>query len=492
MKDNRKILSAVVLALSFTVFLVSSLYGLGIIPASRSNYLPIVVQEAQTSSAAPSLKQGVNLAGDFEVEPRGDWGTKIEAGFFDLAAEDFDHIRLPIRWSAHTGPAPDFIIDEPFFVEVDWVLDQAERVGLTVVIDVHHFEELDNDPNANRAELIAIWRQIATRYAEQPATVVFELLNEPQGAFNENPDLWNEISAETLAAIRETNPTRLVIIGPVDLNHPSALPALRLPDDPNLMATIHVYDPSEFTHQGAVWADPPPPTGMLWQPNDAELDFNWQLANWDSIVTSAENGFEVAFERQYAAFGVKRLGNSATSFATVTLEVDEAFDAAVLCNWEDGVVVVEFGEPIASSNGALLSADISSCGTVEQIAIQLTSETLVSPILRRIDLCAAGDSGDDCERVIVSAESALDRQFKRAADWAAANGVDLYLGEFGVYDYPPAPVDRASRAAWIRSMRVSAESHNLGWAFFELSNEFGVYTHAASEWNEDMLSALFD
>ena len=200
-------------------------------PTESITLAPIVMSP---EAPQPSLAKGINLAGDFEVEPRGEWGTTIEAHFFDLAVDGgFDHVRVPIRWSAYTGPAPSFLIDETFFAEIDWVLDQAERVGLTAVIDTHHFEELDADPEGNRAQLNAIWAQVGARYANRPATVVFELNNEPTGVFNDQPELWNDILADALAVVRQTNPDRLVIIGPVEFNHPIQLPRLVLPDDPN-------------------------------------------------------------------------------------------------------------------------------------------------------------------------------------------------------------------------------------------------------------------
>ncbi len=444
----------------------------------------------------PSLAKGINLAGDFEVDPRGDWGTKIEAHFFDLAAEGgFDHVRIPIRWSAHTGPAPSFLIDEAFFVEVDWVLDQAERAGLTTVIDTHHFEELDADPQGNRAQLNAIWAQIGARYANRPATVVFELNNEPTGAFNAQPELWNDILADALATVRQTNPDRLVIIGPVQFNHPVRLTELRLPDDPNLMVTVHVYDPTDFTAQGAPWFDPIPPTGYFWSGDWPIFDSAWQNDSWDSTVTLTFDGYNIAFDRQFAAFSATHLVGTVGQFDSLTVVTDQAFEAVALCNVAvEDVVAVDFGAPVTRDDGWVeMQADVSSCGDLRSVSVQLISEALVSPTLARVDLCMGfGSDVNNCYPIIVTEAEAHQRLMQRSAEWAAANNVDLYLGEFGVYDDPTTPVDRPSREAWIRSMRQSAEANGINWAFFELSGEFGAYDHANGRWHADILSALFE
>src|SRR5439155_25892898 len=66
---------------------------------------------------------------------------------------------------------------------------------------------------------------------------------------------WNALFAELLGIVRQTNPTRIVVVGPTGWNNFKALPSLfNLPADPNLLVTFHYYDPFHFTHQGAGWA----------------------------------------------------------------------------------------------------------------------------------------------------------------------------------------------------------------------------------------------
>jgi endoglucanase len=219
------------------------------------------------------LGRGVNFGNALEAPREGEWGVTLDALHFQRAAEaGFATIRLPVRWSAHAQSTPPYTVDRDFFERVDWALDQAAENGLNVVLNVHHYEELVADPAAHRARWLAIWRQVAARYAGRPDEVVFELLNEPYGQLDAS--LWNSFLRDGLAAVRETNPVRNVVVGPVSWNNTNALPQLDLPDDDHLIVTVHMYEPFRFTHQGAGWVDGSDPwLGTEWTGTPEEKAF---------------------------------------------------------------------------------------------------------------------------------------------------------------------------------------------------------------------------
>lgn len=203
---------------------------------------------------AQVLGRGVNFGNALEAPHEGEWGIVLEDRFFDLAqAGGFQTIRLPVRWSAHADAQPPYKIDQAFFERVDWAIANATRRGLNIVVNMHHYEELMSRPADHRARFIALWRQIAERYRDQPHSMVFELCNEPNGMSSAQ---WNRIAQEALDAVRSTNPTRNIIIGGTDWNSVHGLMDLVLPDsDTHLIATFHYYLPFEFTHQGAEWVN---------------------------------------------------------------------------------------------------------------------------------------------------------------------------------------------------------------------------------------------
>lgn len=451
--------------------------------AAAVGAVPSAVPGTPIEMAALGLARGINFAGDFEVEPRRSWGEPILDADFALAADaGFDHIRLPIRWSSYTGAAPDFAIDPGFFAEVDAMVELAQLNGLNIVVNVHHFEELDLDPFGERARYLAIWEQLAIRYAGQPSSVVFELLNEPIGVFDDQPELWNELAAEALAIVRRSNPTRTVIIGPVSYNHADRLDDLELPDDPNLVATIHTYDPDSFTVQGAVFIDPIPATGVTWSAGNGSIAFGWQQQSWNVRLTPVAGAISIDWGRTFGAFAVGAL-DEPVAYDTVEVTASEAFDAAVLCNYEidDGHVAEVIW------NGTTGTADVSRCGSVTSLALQHVGADLARIDLRRFAACAAV-----CDELIATQYDSLDRLITGAAEWAEGEGVPLYLGEFGTYNPIDAPTDPDSRLAWTTAVRTISERNGAGWAYFAMNDEFGAFDRATNQWIPEVVNGLFD
>lgn len=442
-----------------------------------------IVGSAPSNGGEPQLSRGINFAGDFDVEPRGAWGQPIlDEDFALAAAAGFDHIRVPIRWSSYTGAAPDFTIDPSFVAEVDHLIELGHETGLTIVIDVHHFEELDADPAGERARYLAIWEQLAERYRDEPSTVVFELLNEPIGLFNDRPGLWNELAAEALAVVRRTNPTRTVIVGPVSYNHADRLGDLQLPEDNNLVATIHTYDPDSFTVQGAVFIDPIPVTGITWRADNASVAFGWSQQSWDVRLAPTSDGIAIEWDRRFAAFAVGSL-NEPSEFSEVQITASEAFDAMVLCNY-DGAGAQEAE---VTWTGATGTADVSACGAISSLALQHIGATLPPVSLSRLAGCKL-----TCEELIMTQWDSLDALITGAADWAADQDVPLYVGEFGTYNSPDTSIDPASRFAWTNAVRSIAEQNDAGWAYFAMNDEFGAYDRDGSRWLPEVLDALID
>jgi len=67
----------------------------------------------------------------------------------------------------------------------------------------------------------------------------------------------------------------------------------------------------------------------------------------------------------------------------------------------------------------------------------------------------------------------IDAEIAQATAWARQNGVPLVCNEFGAYRDGVEPQDRA---AWLTDVRTSLERHNIGWAMWDYSGNFGVAT----------------
>lgn len=237
--------------------------------------LPAVAVAQQWPDAATvnsRLGRGINLGNALEAPKEGDWGMRIEDEYLKAISDaGFSSVRVPVKWSAHAAKDAPYAIDPKFFERVDHVIRQCGTYRLHVVLNVHHYDEMDKDPDAHLPRLVAVWEQIARRYKNHPSSLVFEMLNEPHDKLIDQK--WNDTIPPVLKVIRATNPNRAVVIGPPFWNGIWALPKLKLPADPNLIVTVHYYEPFKFTHQGASWAPPDVQklSGIKWEGTAAEL-----------------------------------------------------------------------------------------------------------------------------------------------------------------------------------------------------------------------------
>lgn len=201
----------------------------------------------------PFFGRGINIGNTLEAPREGDWGPRLEAKHLDrIRQAGFDSIRVPVRWSTHAQTKPPYTIDPTFMQRVRWVVDEALRRDLKVMINIHHYEGLYADPEQHSDRFLALWRQIADEFAGAPSELVFEVLNEPHD--NLDAGKWNRLLADALPIIREKHPERTIVVGPANFNSIDALQFLKLPQDrSNLVATFHYYSPFQFTHQGAGW-----------------------------------------------------------------------------------------------------------------------------------------------------------------------------------------------------------------------------------------------
>ncbi len=226
---------------------------------------------ASAVATAAAIGRGVNFGNMLEAPTEGAWGLTVTDDFIDKAsAAGFASVRLPVRWSNHASVEAPFTIDAAFMTRVGSVVDKLLAKGFVVVLNMHHYRQLDGDRRdggevavadaAVDVRFVMLWEQVATHFKGRGARLVFELYNEPHSRLN--GEVWNVLAARALGVVRKTNPGRVVVIGPTKWNSASDLRLLKMPNDANLIATVHNYAPFTFTHQGAEWISPVLPVGV--------------------------------------------------------------------------------------------------------------------------------------------------------------------------------------------------------------------------------------
>jgi endoglucanase len=232
-----------------------------LIAASQVGAQPGAV-DAATQNAG--LGRGVNVLGYDPIWREFDQARFKDRHFRLIKEGGFSTVRVNLHPFRHMGPAPGFEMSAAWFKTLDWIVSEALKNQLNVILDLHEYNTMAADPQANKPRFLAFWRQIASRFHDAPPTLLFELLNEPNRSLT--PELWNDYLAEALTILRAQNPTRNVIVGPAFWNAIDHLEELKLPEsDRHLIVTVHYYKPMEFTHQGASWAGRQDKLGVEWR-----------------------------------------------------------------------------------------------------------------------------------------------------------------------------------------------------------------------------------
>lgn len=216
-----------------------------------------------------SLGRGINLGNMYEA-PRPDAWERMEDHYFDLIRRaGFTSVRIPVRWSAQAAKEAPYTINPTFLERIDHVVEQALSRNLMVILNIHHYHDFMEDPNAHEERLMGIWKQLSEHYKDHPKALMFEVLNEPTNKVT--AEIWNRIQNKALKLIRKTNPDRIIFVAPLGWNRIGHLKDLELPsDDPNLIASVHFYEPFDFTHQGAGWVKHDIPLGTKWEGTEEE------------------------------------------------------------------------------------------------------------------------------------------------------------------------------------------------------------------------------
>ncbi len=110
------------------------------------------------------------------------WGNpKVTQELIDAVLDaGFNVIRVPVSWTNHIGPAPDYTITQSWMERVKEVVDYAYDKGAYVIVNVHHedwnYPYHDNIERAS-AEMEAVWAQIAEVFQDYDEHLIFARLS---------------------------------------------------------------------------------------------------------------------------------------------------------------------------------------------------------------------------------------------------------------------------------------------------------------------------
>ena len=211
------------------------------------------------------LGAGINLGNAWESQGQkgssGDcgWGNCIKDEYFKVIKDaGFKSIRLPVRWSYDAAQDAPYKLDAGRLAGVKADIDIALAQGLVVIVNFHHYVELnnyavyyDNNPGGydkEKARFLAMWEQVAKEmdsYGDDQ--IVLEILNEPHDMKNKFVD---ELMLAAYEVIRKNAPGKTIMFEGNGYSKFAQISNVQLPEDGNIIFSGHYYEPFSFTHQG--------------------------------------------------------------------------------------------------------------------------------------------------------------------------------------------------------------------------------------------------
>lgn len=164
-----------------------------------------------------------------------------------IAAHGLNAVRLPTPHWAFADTAP-FVKCDTY---IDWLMGMAAKHGIKVLLDVHTAPGSQNGwPHSGRegeiawhkdkgniAATIEFIREVAARYAQHPAILGIELLNEPHPSIPQ--DILLDFYRQGIDTVRRVAPDMTVVVS--DAFRPDKWHKTFLADEPDVWLDMHLY-----------------------------------------------------------------------------------------------------------------------------------------------------------------------------------------------------------------------------------------------------------
>lgn len=280
------------------------------------------------------------------------------------AQTDFDALAaLGANYVVISGPGlyteqPPYILDEAIAVYMDGLVAMISEANMYVSLSIRtgpgrseyglcclgdpYYDGYFNDSVWQDAEAqdawVAMWRDIAQRYRDNPVVVAYELMVEPNNneliptpsydpeefyaQYRDSLYDWNQLYPRLVEAIRSVDTTTPILVGGSSYSAVSWLPYIDPLEAERIVYVVHQYEPqASYSHQEPAGTNAYP--GLLDLDDDGELDEfdrDW-LQTLLTTVFDYSNGNDVPVVVN--EFGAERWVPGAAQYVTDHIEFFE-------------------------------------------------------------------------------------------------------------------------------------------------------------------------
>lgn len=265
-------------------------------PVAMASKMTIKTTSATTSTPSRILSakdfQALKLRG-VNISSRNLLGDK---DFQDLAASGAKLVRMSISLT-RCPTCSTYGITSSDLAYAKQVVAYGAKLGFHVVLAVEPLPagnkaEYWNNPELQKS-IIQNWETIASTFRNEPVIIGYDLLNEPvPPGYNlaSQEATWTQFANQLIVAIRRVDRDHAIIVEVAPWDLPKGFSQLTPLPFPNLIYSLHFYEPHQVTHQGLSNY-----TQAIPYPSDADSGIGvWNQARLSSLLNPVRD-----FSRKY-------------------------------------------------------------------------------------------------------------------------------------------------------------------------------------------------
>jgi len=439
----------------------------------------------------------------------------------------FNTVRFYLNYKFFESDAAPYQYKQAGWDFLNQNLEWAKASGIKLILNMHvpqgGFQSNAEggalwEVEENQKRLIALWREIAKRYVNEPAIIAYDILNEP--VVSKDKSQWQALAQKIVNAIREVDTNHFIFVEringilPNNYSSDAEMNFVFINDPANKWGlTFHFYSPISYTHQYASWipgfkntdggkypdSTVPQFDGEVWKgatfenPTAPKGDSDWAFYTgvWKTVTDiSGGNIGRPALEFSHLGEGTvwfdhlvfeKKSPDGVVS-TIATYQFPRGAGAWYFWTEKPGGRIIEnenaigFTGTVSAANYGCNAFTVLEQGWSYRVSGRMKGENIPEAAACRVRF-----DWNLAKNIRTRDKAALEQEVLSYLNIAQAKNLPVYLGEFGVIKH--ALTEEKGGAVWVRDMIEILKAHRVPFTYhvWETDDVFGVKGNAGLE-----------